>query len=304
VLWLLQHNAERHWLLALIAYVPQHGLLAPWLILAYGAMRKGNRRALAVYATALGFIAIVFLNVNLPFGLLAARQPTEKQRLRVASYSVKLSEGSASKVAAAIQNLNVDVVCAQEVPWLPTEGKAVAQLLRHLPNWHARHDGELLTLSRTPILSSRVHRVEKTGAVACQETVIRVGDQRVHFFNTHLTVPGENPRHLASSIRRTIPIRDAQIRAVVRAAQIKSPTILLGDFNTPARGRIYATLHKYWRDAWHDAGWGTGNSFPVGLPLVRIDYVWTSHDFQVQRCIVPNENASDHYPLVADLVLR
>lgn len=304
MLWLLERNAERHWLLALITYVPQHWLLVPWLLLVYGATRKHNRQALAVHSISLGVIAFVFLGVNVPFRRLVAPPTAQGTRLRVVSYNVKLSKKSTSAVAKAIENLNADVVCAQEVPWLPSENAAVAPLLRALPDWHAQHDGELLTLSRTPILSSKVHRMGKSGAVSCQETVINVRGNRIHFFNTHIVYPGSPSRDIGAQIERSMPMRAAQTRGVIRAAQISSPSIIMGDFNTPPRGQIYAAFRTHWRDTFRDAGWGSGNSFPVGLPLIRIDYVWTSRDFQAQRCFVANENASDHYPLVADLVLR
>ena len=45
-------------------------------------------------------------------------------------------------------------------------------------------------------------------------------------------------------------------------------------------------------------------TFPAAEPRSRIDYLYVSRHFEVERCWVVETEASDHQPVVADLLLR
>ena len=77
----------------------------------------------------------------------------------------------------------------------------------------------------------------------------------------------------------------------------------MGDFNNPPRGRLYQRLAGCFQDAFRAAGWGLGETYPVGTPLLRIDYLFAGQGVGVSRCWVPNVRASDHRPTVAEVVL-
>ena len=88
---------------------------------------------------------------------------------------------------------------------------------------------------------------------------------------------------------------------LLREAAEGGPLIVAGDFNTPPRGELYATLASRFTDAFAQAGWGFGNTYSSRWPVVRIDHVWFSSDVQAVRAWVPPVMASDHRPLMAVL---
>jgi endonuclease/exonuclease/phosphatase family metal-dependent hydrolase len=57
-------------------------------------------------------------------------------------------------------------------------------------------------------------------------------------------------------------------------------------------------LHDTW-----PASAGPGLTYPADLPEKRIDYALTSKHFRLRAATVPITQASDHRPVVVDLVL-
>jgi endonuclease/exonuclease/phosphatase (EEP) superfamily protein YafD len=121
----------------------------------------------------------------------------------------------------------------------------------------------------------------------------------------------------------TVRERERQARSIADYAAAQSePLIVLGDFNAGDLSTAYKILLQGGlRDAWREAGWGTGHTFPgvdapgssrriiAGIPapmwMVRIDYVFLSTHWQVvSSSIGPWDGFSDHRPVVARLVLH
>jgi len=53
--------------------------------------------------------------------------------------------------------------------------------------------------------------------------------------------------------------------------------------------------------AWEAGGEGDGFTFPAATPQRRIDYVFVTRGITVDRAWVPETEASDHRPVVAEL---
>jgi endonuclease/exonuclease/phosphatase family metal-dependent hydrolase len=111
-------------------------------------------------------------------------------------------------------------------------------------------------------------------------------------FNTHL------------DYRADPAVRRQQVAEMVRyLGGSAEPTIVFGDMNaTPDAPELQPLLRSV-RDAW-PASAGTGLTYPADKPAKRIDYVLTSSQFVVRSATVPATDASDHRPVVVDLVLR
>lgn len=94
----------------------------------------------------------------------------------------------------------------------------------------------------------------------------------------------------------------ALIEAVSR---FEDPTIVAGDFNSTRDMALHVRLRSLLLDAWEHGGHGFGATvrFLSAIPL-RIDYAYASHDFEVQSAKVPEEDCSDHRPVVVDFRLR
>jgi endonuclease/exonuclease/phosphatase family metal-dependent hydrolase len=82
------------------------------------------------------------------------------------------------------------------------------------------------------------------------------------------------------------------------------PAILTGDFNDVPNSYTYFQMKGNRKDAFVEGGSGLGRSFAYVSPTLRIDYIMPSKSFEVlqyKRYFLPY---SEHYPLIADVVLR
>jgi endonuclease/exonuclease/phosphatase (EEP) superfamily protein YafD len=116
--------------------------------------------------------------------------------------------------------------------------------------------------------------------------------------------------------------REAQAQALADfAARTPGPLILAGDANTTPLSEAYDIITTgSLRDAFQEAGWGLGHTFPgskepgshrfhIGdwyIPqwLARIDYIFVSPEWGVAAArVAPFDGVSDHRGVIAELVL-
>jgi len=80
------------------------------------------------------------------------------------------------------------------------------------------------------------------------------------------------------------------------------PTLVFGDMNASPGAPELQPLLTLLHDAWPAAN-GSGFTYPAEAPTERIDYVLISSHFRVRGASVPVTEASDHRPVVVDLLL-
>jgi endonuclease/exonuclease/phosphatase family metal-dependent hydrolase len=239
---------------------------------------------------------------------------------RVMTYNIRSGNGDLARVAATIRGFVPDVVGLQEVDvhWAERSGFAdQARLLgemlhmavRFAPIYtlpgadstrQARQFGVAL-LSKYPIsewkndtltrLSTQAQNPAPAPAPGLLEATIDVGGTPVRVLNTHL------------DYRPDPAVRKQQVSEML--AQIgdsPGPTLVLGDLNAGPEASELEPLLKILRDAW-DAKDDPGFTYPADKPVKRIDYVLTSNQFRVRAALVPATEASDHRPVLVDLLL-
>jgi endonuclease/exonuclease/phosphatase family metal-dependent hydrolase len=123
------------------------------------------------------------------------------------------------------------------------------------------------------------------------EAVIKVRGVRVRAFNTHL-------QH-NSQVERVEQV--AAIRSIV--AEARESVVLVGDLNATPDSPEIGAITEDLADAWAEAGEGDGFTYDAETPHARIDYVLTSSDVVARTAAVVTSDASDHLPVVADLLL-
>lgn len=82
------------------------------------------------------------------------------------------------------------------------------------------------------------------------------------------------------------------------------PVILTGDFNDVPTSNTYFTISKNMKDAFLKKGFFIGRSFRFISPTLRIDYILTSPQFNIEQFEVVQVPYSDHYPLMAEISVK
>ena len=77
--------------------------------------------------------------------------------------------------------------------------------------------------------------------------------------------------------------------------------ILMGDFNTPRESVFFTELRKTMQHAFETAGSGFAETWPVPIPVLSLDHVWTSGQFTITGCKLGWWLVSDHRPVIVEL---
>lgn len=86
------------------------------------------------------------------------------------------------------------------------------------------------------------------------------------------------------------------------AAHIAScphPVVVAGDFNDVPLSFAYRILSKGLIDNFQRVGNGSGSTFAGSIPLLRIDYIFTSPSIQPNHYSIIKTSKSDHYPVIS-----
>jgi endonuclease/exonuclease/phosphatase family metal-dependent hydrolase len=84
------------------------------------------------------------------------------------------------------------------------------------------------------------------------------------------------------------------------------PLVTLGDFNTPFDASGFDAWRAAFRHAFATSGSGWAPTWPMPIPVLEIDHVWTNSRIDVSRCEHGLSLASDHRPVLFefDVVTR
>ncbi|MEV5150125.1 endonuclease/exonuclease/phosphatase family protein [Streptomyces sp. NPDC052727] len=243
--------------------------------------------------------------------------------LRVATYNIHAGAGQDNvfdldRTATAIRDLDADVIALQEVDvhWgarsdFTDEARELAGKLRMrvffapvydlppaTPGGERRQYGVAI-LSRCPVRGAWNHEITRLStqtpdpvpapAPGFAEVAVKVRGTLVHVYATHL------------DYRADPSLRRAQVDDMLGIlAEDSGPKVLLGDFNAepdaPELARLWGPLA--------DAAPSGGKTYPAVHPVKRIDLVTVSPDVTVTGTRESDTTASDHRPVVADLLLH
>jgi endonuclease/exonuclease/phosphatase family metal-dependent hydrolase len=122
------------------------------------------------------------------------------------------------------------------------------------------------------------------------DAIIEVGETRVRVLNTHLDYRAD-PSVRARQVADILTYLDGDAGC----------TILMGDMNAEPNASEIRPLLTRLHDAW-SVNSSPGLTYPAEDPKKRIDYVLVSKELSVRTARVPATFASDHRPVVADLL--
>jgi endonuclease/exonuclease/phosphatase family metal-dependent hydrolase len=241
--------------------------------------------------------------------------------LRVMTYNIQAGGGNLDSIAAVIRRSDADVIALQEVDVHWSERSSYADQandlssklgmqvrfapIYDLPGSDAskpRREYGIALLSRFPILSFTNHVITRLSTQSADavpslapgflEVGIDFRGRRIRVFNTHLDYRSD-PR-----------VRESQVREMLDfIGEPSTPTIVFGDMNASPTAPELQPLLERLTDSWNPA-LGAGLTYPAKAPEKRIDYVLTSRHFAARDQAVLATQASDHRPVIVNLVLR
>jgi endonuclease/exonuclease/phosphatase family metal-dependent hydrolase len=247
--------------------------------------------------------------------------PTSAQKLRVATYNVHGCVGidrrrSEVRIAEVIAESSVDIIGLQELDLGRRRSAGVDQtrMIAERLGWHSHfhpamkrddeHYGNAI-LSRYPLTFRRAIELPGVPPFFCRENRAALGVDietnlgPVHVINAHLGL-GWRERVLQAQL-----FTRADWRAAITG---DTPLILLGDFNSLRASRPYRTLNRHLRDV-RTLIQATGrvSTFPTRFPMLTVDHIFVNGTLQPVSVTVHRSPlariASDHFPLVTELVL-
>ena len=258
--------------------------------------------------------ALLLVPAVLAFGLTYGQQflprnpdPSQGPTLTLLTYNLLAGRGSYDESIAIIRAADAEIVLLQEVGF-PIAAQIEAQLSDLYPYMALHPQAEQTAgqgiLSRYPIEADTYWRYDWLRfALGHQRAEFTLNGQTITLYNLHPTHPAMSgsffdPRN-----------RELEIAALLaEMAEIETPIILGGDFNLTELSDDYAAITARYRDAYRDAGWGLGWTFPRwGLPVppfLRIDYVFSSPAIRaLEARVIDAYGSSDHHPLLVRLLL-
>ncbi|AZU62304.1 endonuclease/exonuclease/phosphatase family protein [Neobacillus mesonae] len=267
-------------------------------------------------------LAVMFLIVSLTsLGSSAFAEEQEFPRgesvgVKVMSYNIHHGVGEdgvldLGRIAQMIEEANADIIGLQEVDnhWssrsdFQDQAKKLADRLGMFYTYAANLDLEPINpgeprrqygtaiLSKYPILKSVNHQLSKIGNTEQRgllEASINVKGNHFHVYNTHLAL--------------TSAERQIQIEEIINiASRSEGPKVILGDLNATPESNEMKLLYSNYQDTFAEEN--KANTYPAINPTKRIDYIFSSNNLETKVARVINTLASDHLPIMTELVLE
>jgi endonuclease/exonuclease/phosphatase family metal-dependent hydrolase len=112
-------------------------------------------------------------------------------------------------------------------------------------------------------------------------------------------------KSLAKKLKYALSLRGYQADTVRRNLDASPyPVVVCGDFNDVPNSYTYFHIRGGRQDAFIARNFGIGRTYIRISPTLRIDYILPSEDFTVLQCKKIVNPYSDHFPVIADLLLR
>jgi endonuclease/exonuclease/phosphatase (EEP) superfamily protein YafD len=300
---------ERFWLFVPMLYLPGILWAAPLPIFLFLLRRTRPRKILLSQALA----AILLLFPILGFHLSLHRHPHDPDAIRIMTFNVWYLRRGEATILDEVRGDAPDVIVVQAAPGRRTPH---AELLEYFhTGWYLDAWGDFFIASRFPIADS-YHPPALAGdhPSAFARYTLTTPRGPLDLYTTHPFSPRDGMEDLRSgslddgtrrTFERNAELRRQQVAALAEhASHAQNPVVIAGDTNLPTGSYFLRHYLGNFRDAFDEAGSGFGYTFPANRwPWMRIDRVLVGEGVEVKRVEVGGKRASDHCPLIAEIVL-
>lgn len=292
---LLRPLVGESWLIVAIfnSYLP--ALFFPPLVFLLGALILRHWRVMVLQLPALLGFMLLYSSVMLP-----PPDTTESGELQftLLTFNISTKNLSYNEIERIIRESDADIVAVQELNSGSAEYLAPA-LADIYPN-QALHPEDAYSgqgvFSRFRLSNDVYWQIE----LGHMRVDVEVEGTPIALYSVHPLHPFLPERGFFNLEPNTREINDI----LARTAQEPGGVIVVGDFNMSDMSDNYAHLHAAFGDAFRAEGGGLGLTFPVPVPLARLDYVfYNSGIIPVDARVGSTGGGSDHYPLWVQLSL-
>jgi vancomycin resistance protein VanJ len=314
-------GAERYWFGALNLFLPQFMWALPGFLLAFFFFKADS-----------GWVWLPILCIAWVLGpIMGFSWPTRavqsqgQTAVRVMTWNIKYGNYDLAPLMEEISRCKPDVVFFQDA--IAARSGALGSYFK---NWQVASHGQYLIASRFPLTELEVRELPTYGDrqeyLYCR---LHLGQTVVSLYNVHLRTPRRslntfrtvrkqpwNLPYAINTFSHNVNTRLKQGEAVRDAiAREKGPTILAGDLNAPEASQVITALRGAGlQDAFAQRGKGYGFTYGhflfkhrlpwLKISWMRIDHIMANGHFKPLRSWTGTGEASDHRPVIADLVLQ
>ena len=112
-------------------------------------------------------------------------------------------------------------------------------------------------------------------------------------------------KDMLEKVKQSAVLRSEQAKTIIEhLKKSKYPVILGGDFNDTPLSYTYQLFSKQLKDGFKEKAMGIGTTYNGTIPVLRIDYIWTDQQFQINSHEIIRKNFSDHYPVISSIQLK
>ena len=315
-------GAEVFWLGALNFYLPQIMWAAPGVVLALLYFRLDRRR---IWLPLLCLLWVLGPIMDFRWSFPATPDPG-RPALRVMTWNIKYGYYDLAPLVMELERGKPDLVLFQDAV-----GALRGPLADYFKNWQVVSSGQYLIASRYPLTEAKVLPLSPAGHTggSFMRCRMRVGAAQVAVYNVHLKTPRWSLNEFRAARKRPWRLLQAVqylhenvAQRLLQASTLqghlsreRGAVILAGDLNAPESSRVLITLKDAGlRDAFSERGRGYGYTYghlllKYRLPWfrvswMRIDHIMVNAGFETRSCRTGSGEASDHRPVIADLVLK
>ena len=274
---------DRHPLPAVIFYA------TPWPVLAalafglacYALGRQRRARALALALVLAGSAAMWTRQ-----SFIRAQPAAGDVAMRLVYWNASRPEKRRAQSVNYLQSLHADIIAVGEanvyVDDFPAEWREA------FPGRSLLQRGGLVLVTPEPPISTEVGRLADRGDYLLARCLVK--EHAV----TLLLVDFET--RVGSSKVAAF----ARLNEII-AAHRDEPLVIVGDFNTPRESVHFDGWRKDFREAFDSAGHGFAETWPMPLPVLRLDHCWLGPRWRAVHTELGTSLRSDHRAIITDL---
>jgi endonuclease/exonuclease/phosphatase (EEP) superfamily protein YafD len=292
-------TGDRNWFGTLLLFSPRWVALLPLAILLPLSLLL-NRRMLIVLLISSAVAIFPLMGFSIGWHRFI-KAPPDGLPIRVMAFNVHqhLQQPAFAKY---FDQTHADIVSLEEMPPVYNHD------LFPSADWHVddRHD-ELFLASRYPIIES-----ENLITNIATRFVLQSPKGPIDFIVVHLSSPhyalkdavtgaDQGDDELKLNIRHRTD--EANMLSTL-ATKADRPLIIAGDFNLVFDSPLFAYRFSGMQDSFESTGMGFGWTYSNHWTTVRIDHILSNHFFQPTAFSKGPFLGSQHFPIVADLVLK